>query len=68
MLLWKSSLVLLRSCSLSHGSWSDARPATMPAAIVLSPFTAANATWALNPAVWDFRFCAMFTPFLDSQQ
>ena len=35
---------------------------------VLSPFTAANATWALNAAVWDFRFLAMFTPFLDSQQ
>src|SRR6478752_786045 len=36
--------------------------------IVLSPLTAANATWALNAALWDFRFRAMVTPFLDSQQ
>ena len=34
----------------------------------LVPFNAAKATWALNAAVWDFRFLAMMTPFLDSQQ
>jgi hypothetical protein len=34
----------------------------------LSPLTAASATCALNVAGWDFRFFAMITPFLDSQQ
>ena len=57
-----------RAASSTCGSSSDARHAAMPNAnslTVLSPFTAANATCALNVAVWDFRFLAMITPFLD---
>ena len=33
----------------------------------LSHLAAASATWALNVAMWDFRFRAMITPFLNSQ-
>src|SRR5208283_6003645 len=63
--LWKISSALSRSCFfhvwiiVGCTPCSDANSLT-----VLSPFTAANATCALNAALWDFRFRAMGYPFL----
>ena len=63
----KSPSILVEQCFFQ--AWiivgcTPCRPAN--SLTVLSPLTAATATWALNAAVWDFRFRPMDTPFLDS--